>query len=87
MNQVIHKFVLSVAERQTIELPPLSKILHVHEQYGNLVLWALVNKDSKDKETRTIEIAGTGMDMKPENRKYIGTAHVNSYVWHVFEIV
>lgn len=42
----IHKFVLEVAGRQEISIPRNSKILHVGEQHGHLILWAQVETDN-----------------------------------------
>jgi len=72
---------------QEIELPAGSAIVHVGEQAGNICVWAEVGQKEPDKkETRKFRIVGTGWDIEAE-WKYVSTAIMGSFVWHVYEVI
>lgn len=84
---VIWKFELKVTDMQHISMPSGAEILSVANQNGALCLWAMVHPEHP-KEERSIEIIGTGNPIPVGmgvDRKFIGTAVVNPFVWHVFE--
>ena len=60
-------------------------LLAVHEQYGTLCLWTLVESDAAQ-DTRRIRIVSTGHTYEGGG-DYIGTAFTQggSLVWHVFD--
>jgi len=83
----IWKYELQVTDMQQVEVPKGAKLLSVANQNGALCLWAIVDA-SKPRETRHIEIIGTGNPVPTDmgvDRKFIGTAVINPFVWHVFE--
>jgi hypothetical protein len=84
--KAIYKYPVSPAF-SSIELPRYSKILCIQMQGNQPCLWAMVDKDCKEKESRIFEIYGTGHDMKEVPQEYIGTFQVNGgqFVFHVFE--
>lgn len=86
MIRHIWKYELAVKEgAQTIEVPKHAKTLHLHEQNGNPCIWFLVDA-TKDKEVRTFSVYGTGWEIELSTYvRYIGTCHIGSFVWHVFE--
>lgn len=73
-----------------IDMPKGAEILQVHEQYGEINIWALVYPN-EEKEERFFEVYGTGHDIVQNpcqpDLNYIGTAHLSngSLVFHVFE--
>ena len=83
----IWKFPLNIQDVQSVSMPSGAAILSVANQNGTLCLWALV--DSRNGVSlRTIEVIGTGHHIRssePYERKFIGTAVINPFVWHVFE--
>lgn len=83
---VIWKFELEITDLQGVTMPDGAELLSVANQNGNLCLWAMVDP-LKEKRRRYIEIIGTGnpMPMVGVDRKFIGTAVVDPFVWHVFE--
>lgn len=84
---VIWKFELAITDMQEVTMPDGAELLSVANQNGNLCLWAIVDP-SKERRRRYIEIIGTGNPMPTDmgvDRKFIGTAVVNPFVWHVFE--
>ena len=84
---VIWKFQLSMlVDLQKVMMPEGAELLSVANKNGNLFLWAMVDP-SKENQCRWIEIIGTGtpITMNIVGRKFIGTAVVNPFVWHVFE--
>jgi len=83
---IIWKYELAITDIQQLEIPHKGTILSVANQNGKLCLWALVNPNLVS-YIRTIEIIGTGnpIDKSPVERKFIGTAVINPFVWHVFE--
>jgi len=91
----IFKYPIEVTDVQRVELPVSAKILTVQFQHDKLCLWARVECGDTTKETRTIEVFGTGHTMLDTSgprlieRNYIGTVqqHGGILVWHVFERV
>ncbi len=85
MSLTIWKFTLE--PECSIELPQNSQVLSVHEQRGEICMWALVNT-SMPKVNRKFSVFGTGHEV-PSNPhlNFIGTAMVqnNAFVFHVFE--
>jgi hypothetical protein len=84
---IVWKYVLKITDRQVLVMPDGAEILSVASQHGNLCLWAIVD-EYKDKKERYIEIVGTGNPLRVNpgfDRKFIGTAVVDPFVWHVFE--
>jgi len=52
-------------------------------QGGSLCVWARVNK-SLPKVLYRFRVYGTGWDMPTACGEYLGTAHGDGLVWHVF---
>lgn len=70
----------------TVHAPgTLTGVYHVADQHGELTLWGEVENDLKHCERR-FEIYGTGHRINDGNR-YIGSAVVGRYVWHVYEVL
>jgi hypothetical protein len=86
MDKTIWKYVLDNRPcRLTLFLPRGAEILHVANQNGQIFAWALVDP-KQDLLFREIEIVGTGNSLDTHSsRKYIGTVHLDPFVWHVFE--
>ena len=82
---VIWKYPLELTDRQVIEMPYDSEIIHIGEQNGQLTLWALVDENEEQKEQRAVLVYGTGHPIifGPAHR-HVGTAQVGPFVWHVF---
>ena len=82
--KTIYKYILK--PEISIRIPEQSQLLSVHEQNGEVCLWALVNPQNID-ETRTFAVFGTGHRV-PEDHIFVGTALLEggSLVFHVFEI-
>lgn len=90
MKQVVWKFPLAFADRQTLGVPVAGFTpLKVDTQFGRPYLWALVNPDAAV-GTRTVFIRGTGQVTETEKpltrRDYIDTFTTESgeLVFHVF---
>ena len=69
-----------------IKLPVGARILTVHEQNDEVVIWALVDPKAP-LETRRFNIHPTGYSEVSGLETYIGTVHIGSFVWHVFEAI
>lgn len=48
-------------------------------------VWAIVNPDETQTETRTLRIVGTGHREVVPFSTYRGTAQIGGFVWHLFE--
>lgn len=85
----ILKFPLEIVDIQDVVMPVGADILHIGYQRGNLCLWAVC--DTTAVGVRNFEILGTGNPINPtanwQERKFIGTAVGDTFVWHVFELV
>jgi hypothetical protein len=87
MAKTIWKFPLKGPhDYNEIEMPKGAEILTAQVQNKTICLWAMVDPEAP-KETRMIEIAGTGTTIiDPDGpRKYIATVQVGPYVFHLFE--
>lgn len=85
MARTIFKYALpteSLGAHAELEMPE-AKILTVHAQYGNVILWAEVDTETPLTK-RYFTVCGTGSDVPPD-AIYVGTAFVGPFVWHVYE--
>lgn len=56
----IHKYQLKLTDFQEVEIFGLMEVLSIAEQYGQPVLYALVDKESTKKTKIEVAIVGTG---------------------------
>ena len=85
--KTIWTFKLALVPDQGILMPVGAEILSAANQDGNLCIWAIIDP-SKESESRHIEIVGTGLSLPCDmgvDRRFIGTALIDVFVWHVFE--
>jgi hypothetical protein len=88
MTTKIYKY--EISPKCDLQLPRGALVLSVGCQGDSLFLWAEVQPEAREKESRHFVVYGTGHEI-PETagvvRKFIGTAqmHGGSLVWHVFE--
>lgn len=85
--RVIYKYLLEFTGDQVIEnVGPTAKILHVASQSSDLYLWIERDVEQRQEESgRRILIAGTGIEFDSSGMTYIGTAHHNGLVLHVYD--
>lgn len=82
--KTIYKYPLNLADRQSVDLPENSKILHVDfDPNGQICLWAEIDTD-KVQQRRTIYIFGTGHDIDREDVAHIGTVKDGPFMWHFY---
>lgn len=84
MKKTIYKYIIQFGDLVAIELPLNSEILTIQFQGLQLCLWALINKQEKEKEIIHLRIYGTGHDVSNSYGKYITTVQNNGHVWHIF---
>lgn len=65
-----------------LSIPPDAKIVLVGNQHGNLTMWVEVQPGPFI--TRRFMVYGTG-HIIPFEEVHIGSAIMDSFVWHVFE--
>ena len=78
----IYKYSLKLQEIQSINAP-VTKVLCVQMQHGELVLWAEVDTDKASKELLVV-IVGTGHEIPENAGQYLSTVQDGSYVWHIY---
>jgi hypothetical protein len=88
-DRTIHKYPLTITDRQQVLMPPGAQILTAQFQNDQLCLWALVEHE-RPTEKRAIRIAGTGHLISTETLRYIATVQsiqgpTKGLVLHVFE--
>lgn len=86
--EAIWKKIISLEERQTVELPVGAKVLCVKMQHNTPCIWFITPQTNfPDVEKRTFVIYITGSTHKEIVGKYINTIlmHDNRVVFHVFE--
>lgn len=92
MSHVIYKHKLEVTDRQIVEFKGLVTFLHIIEQNGNLVFYAVHDKqeyESEKAEPVKFEflIKGTGHEFDQDivhKYYYMGTVKQNAFVWHIY---
>jgi len=85
----IFKYTLEVLEVQRLDIPKGSKLLSVEEQYGNIVLYALVDDTQGGLDSFEIFVKRTGYPADDiENYKFLGTVKLSEgkLMFHVFYI-
>ncbi len=90
MHKIIYKYPLEVTDVQNISLPVGAEILTIQTQNEIPCLWALVDPNGIEKESKTIEIFGTGHPVGYDmgvSRKYISTFQLRDgqLIFHAFE--
>lgn len=83
--KAIWKYKLAIAHTQTLTTPGESTILSVGEQNGDLVLWVMVEPESRKDAFFIIDILGTGQATFGAPRQFINTVQIGDMVWHVFK--
>jgi len=86
MNTVVWKFPIEIGGKFKLEMPHVSRIIHVAMQGDTPCMWVLCSPDNPQVE-RTFTVHGTGHPVE-RNENYIGTFLTpnGTYVWHVFEV-
>lgn len=89
--QKILKYKIHIIEKVRISMIKNARILSVQVQKGSLQIWALVDVNETDEETREFSVVTTGEQFNPFNEDYvyIGTFQTENgnFVGHLFEIV
>lgn len=81
--QTIHKFIVSVADDVSVEMPEGAEFCHVASQsMMEIAVWMLVNTEARLVST-PFKVRGTGHPLQGCGN-YLGTAVGNPYVWHLF---
>ena len=84
MNETIWKYDLKPRDGQEISIPLPAKILSVDEQYGRLVVWAIVDPVAPHRVV-AFSIRGTGHPLDGTEGRFVNTVKMsNGLVWHVF---
>lgn len=81
--KTIYKFTLRISDEQILEIPNDGEILSVQMQNGEPQIWVMVESDDYITQ-RHFRIFGTGHEVSG-NLKFIGTVHIETFVWHLFE--
>jgi len=84
----IFKYKIPIADEFELELPVGARILTFQVQYGEPVIWAIVEPGKEEKVNVRFRLYGTGHPIKHElnSYRYIGTAQMadGQLVWHLF---
>lgn len=72
--KTIFKYQLPVAEQCNLDLPKGADIIRVDGIEGFFYLWAIIDTEEKETETRSFELYKTGGEMHPnlDDLTYIG---------------
>jgi hypothetical protein len=93
MNErAIWKFTLDPL-RTSVRMPQGARLLHAHEQHGEVCVWAECDP-SAPVVARRIQAVTTGgrvtvrtgdVSWDPNGCEYVGTVHVGSLVFHIYD--
>lgn len=89
MRKVFKYIIPTNTDYPVINLPVISEVLYVREQYNQICLWAIVDTNHLQPTTPyKLRIAGTGHDIEDSGLLYLGSAHLGggSLIIHVFNI-
>ncbi len=82
----IHKYPLPLSNTFSLSMPVGARPLHVHHQHGEPCLWAMVDPIAPP-ALYEFAFVGTGWQCPDEQEgTYIGTVHIDAYVWHLFRL-
>lgn len=80
----IYKYVIDLTDVQTFRVPYGFQPLSAQFQGDDLCIWAMVNEQNHDMESKTVTIIGTGNKIGEGPGLFIDTVQKNGFVWHVF---
>lgn len=85
--RVVYKFEIKIGGVQRLALPNDTKILHVGEQDGRIMLWAQVQNTGKlSDKYRYFRAHGTGHANIEDYETHWATVQMrDGFVWHVYE--
>lgn len=91
MVVVIYKYALPFSLTEVIEMPEGARVISVHEQYGLVTLWMLVDP-AQPPAPRAFRVVATDEELAlddDERAEPIGSVHVaaGALVYHVLELV
>lgn len=84
--RTIFKYPLVLKVEQSITTKMGATLLHVAAQHGRVTIWAdIPDVDAMD-VTLGVRIVGTGNAMPDDMQgyRYVGTAFLSGFVWHVY---
>lgn len=84
--KAIYKYRLQPATTSFVSMPAGARLLHVGDQFGDLLVWALVD-GSAPWEAREFRVLGTGHPADNlDGFSHLGTVQQNGgmLVWHIF---
>ena len=83
----VYKYQLNALELQELFVVKNAQILSVANQHERLCLWALLDGEETQFESRKILVVGTGHALPHGEFRFIGTVlfEGDSLVFHVFE--
>lgn len=93
MRQVFYKYKLKVniSGPQIVQMPKGARIMRVHNQYGEICMWAVHCTNEEEKEDRIFRVYGTGHEIpqsaEGKANSYIGTVFQGHFVWHILEYI
>lgn len=80
----IWKYTLGATDHQRIEVPGGAKFRHAgHDPLGQLAIWLELNTD-RNKEAIDIYIHGTGHMIPQEDKVFLASVVLGSFVWHIY---
>jgi len=62
-----------------------AQILNVHEQGGDITIWAMVDPDAEIAK-RDFAVWGTGHLHSKDPEGFVGSVLIGPFVWHVFDL-
>lgn len=81
----IYKYPLALTDKQVVEMQYPANILSVIEQSGEIVVYAIADRETSLTKEIAFYIAGTGSNIDDFFAfNFLGTVKVGQFVWHVF---
>ncbi len=83
----IYKYTLAICDYQLIQLPEDAMVISVCEQYGNIVVYAIVNSQTYKTDEFEFRIHGTGHLLEClDGWSFLGTIKLagGTLIFHVF---
>ena len=82
--KVVYKYPLELEDKQIVQIPSNSKIVHVGlDPNGILCLWAEIDRNENNIDWK-IHIVGTGHERITNNMVHLGSLLTPPFVWHVY---
>jgi len=83
--KVVHKCPIHV-DLTALGMRKGADVCYFGMQDGEPMIWALVDTEEIETETRLFRFVGTGQEIRDSIKEYVGSVIDGRFVWHLYEV-